>query len=54
MNKKLNFFNTLSNKREKFVPMNNPSSKGYKKYQEIRKRNLHKMNPIPVCKMKDV
>ena len=30
------------------------SSKGYKKYQEIRKRNLHKMNPIPVCKMKDV
>ena len=34
--------------------MNNPSSKGYKKYQEIRKRNLHKMNPIPVCKMKDV
>ena len=24
-----------------------------KKYLEIRKRNLHKMNPIPVCKMKD-
>ena len=33
--------------------MNNRSSKGYKKYQEIRKRNLHKMNSIPVCKMKD-
>ena len=30
-----------------------PSNKGYKKYLEIRKRNLHKMNPIPVCKMKD-
>ena len=30
-----------------------PSSKGHKKYLEIRKRNLHKMNPIPVCKMKD-
>ena len=29
------------------------NSPGYKKYLEIRKRNLHKMNPIPVCKMKD-
>ncbi len=29
-----------------------PSNKGHKKYLEIRKRNLHKMNPIPVCKMK--
>ena len=28
-----------------------PSNKGHKKYLEIRKRNLHKMNPIPVCKM---
>jgi len=25
----------------------------YKKYLEIRKRNLHKMNPIPVCKFND-
>ncbi len=33
--------------------MNNSSNKNYKKYLEIRKRNLHKMNPIPVCKMKD-
>ena len=33
--------------------MMNTSSKNYKKYLEIRKRNLHKMNPIPVCKMKD-
>jgi len=33
--------------------MKNPSNKGHKKYLEIRKRNLHKMNPIPVCKMKD-
>ena len=29
------------------------SNKNHKKYLEIRKRNLHKMNPIPVCKMKD-
>ena len=28
-----------------------PSNKGHKKYLEIRKRNLHKMKPIPVCKM---
>ena len=33
--------------------MKNPSSKNHKKYLEIRKRNLHKMNPIPVCKIKD-
>ena len=33
--------------------MKNSSSKGRKKYLEIRKRNLHKMNPIPVCKIKD-
>ena len=30
-----------------------PSNKRHKKYLEIRKRNLHKMNPVPVCKMKD-
>ena len=29
---------------------NNPD---YKKYLEIRNRNLHKMKPIPVCKMRD-
>ena len=33
--------------------MKNTSHKNHKKYLEIRKRNLHKMNPIPVCKMKD-
>ena len=33
--------------------MKNPSNNNHKKYLEIRKRNLHKMNPIPVCKMKD-
>ena len=33
--------------------MKDPNYKGHKKYLEIRKRNLHKMNPIPVCKMKD-
>ena len=29
--------------------MENPSSKNFKKYQEIRGPNLHKMKPIPVC-----
>jgi len=33
--------------------MKNPSSKWHKKYLEIRKRNLHKMNPIPFCKIKN-
>ena len=33
--------------------MDDPNSEGYKKYLEIRKRNLHKMKPIPVCKMKN-
>ena len=30
-----------------------PSNKGHKKYLEIRKRNLHKMSPIPICKIKN-
>ena len=33
--------------------MKNPDTKGYKKYLEIRKKNLHKMKPIPVCKTKN-
>jgi len=33
--------------------MKDSNSAGYKKYMEIRKRNLHKMKPIPVCKMKN-
>ena len=33
--------------------MKDPSNKGHKKYLEIRNRNLHKMNPVPICKMKD-
>ena len=33
--------------------MKDPNSDGYKKYLEIRKRNLHKMKPIPVSKMKN-
>ena len=33
--------------------MDDPNSEGYKKYLEIRKRNLHKMKPIPICKMKN-
>ena len=31
--------------------MKDPTSAGYKKYLKIRKMNLHKMNPIPFCKM---
>jgi NAD+ synthase len=30
-----------------------PNNKKHKQYLEIRKRNLHKMKPIPVCKMKN-
>ena len=33
--------------------MKDSSNKNHKKYLEIRKRNLHKMNTIPVCKMED-
>ena len=33
--------------------MKDPNNKDHKKYLEIRKRNLHKMKPIPVCKMKN-
>ncbi len=33
--------------------MKDSSNKNHKKYLEIRKRNLHKMNLIPVCKIKD-
>ena len=29
------------------------SSSNYKKYLEIRNRNLHKMKPIPICKIKN-
>ena len=31
--------------------MKDPKNKNHKKYLEIRNKNLHKMNPIPVCKM---
>ena len=33
--------------------MMDPNSPDYKKYLEIRNRNLHKMEPIPICKMKN-
>ena len=33
--------------------MKDCSNKNHKKFLEIRKRNLHKMNLIPVCKIKD-
>jgi NAD+ synthase len=32
--------------------MKDPKDKNYKKYLEIRKKNLHKINPIPVCIIK--
>ena len=31
--------------------MNNPDSKNRAEYEKIRKQNLHKMDPIPVCKI---
>ena len=31
--------------------MNNPNSKNREKYNKIRKLNLHKIEPIPVCKI---
>ena len=31
--------------------MNNPNSTNREKYEKIRKLNLHKMEPIPVCKI---
>jgi NAD+ synthase len=31
--------------------MNNPNSTNRAKYESIRKQNLHKMEPIPVCKI---
>ena len=31
--------------------MNNPNSQNREKYEKIRKLNLHKMIPIPVCKI---
>jgi len=34
--------------------MNSDDDPNHKKYLEIRKKNLHKMNPIPVCKFDDV
>ena len=30
--------------------MQDPSSEKYEQYVSIRKKNLHKMNPIPICK----
>ena len=33
--------------------MEDKNDPNYKKYLEIRKKNLHKMNPIPVCKFNE-
>ena len=32
--------------------MENKNDPNYQKYLKIREKNLHKMNPIPVCKFK--
>ena len=32
--------------------MSSKKDKNYEKYIQIRKKNLHKMEPIPVCKFK--
>ena len=34
--------------------MTNKDDTNYNKYLEIRKKNLHKMNPIPICKFDDL
>ena len=34
--------------------MENKNDPNYRKYLEIRKKNLHKINPIPVCKFDDL
>ena len=39
------------NYKEVEEAMNNPNSPNYEKYLKIRKLNLHKMEPIPVCKI---
>lgn len=33
--------------------MENPNSKNYQQYLKIRETNLHKINPIPVCKFEE-
>jgi len=39
----------MSYKEIEFL-MDRPSEPGYEKYLEIRKKNLHKMKSIPICK----
>jgi NAD+ synthase len=34
--------------------MENKNDPNYKKFLEIRKKNIHKINPIPICKFDDV
>jgi len=33
--------------------MNNPKSQYFEKYNQLRKPNLHKMKPIPICKFEE-
>jgi NAD+ synthase len=33
--------------------MNNPQSQYFEKYDKMRKTNLHKMKPIPICKFEE-
>ena len=42
----------MSYKEIEFL-MERPNEPEYKKYLEIRKKNLHKMEPIPVCKFNE-
>ena len=35
------------------IAMKNQKDPNHKKYLEIRKKNLHKIKPIPVCKFND-
>ena len=35
------------------IPMNRDEKAQLKRYREIRARNMHKMQPIPVCKIKN-
>ncbi len=36
------------------IPMGKDEKAQLRRYREIRRRNLHKMEPIPVCKMPDL
>ena len=47
-----NIFNAMTY-TELEKAMDNNQDPNYKKYLEIRKKNLHKIQPIPVCKFNE-